>query len=51
MPDGSPAKAAFERRRQQVEAERMANPTAGMSAVDRLRAGFGKSIVDTGRGI
>lgn len=31
--------------------EKAPDPTEGMSTVDKVRAGFGKAIVDTGRGV
>lgn len=44
---GKAAKAAA-----QLEADRkLYDPTSGMSAFDKVAAGFGKAIVDTGRGI
>lgn len=39
------------RKRQSVAAPETYDPTEGMSTLDKLRAGFGKAIVDTGRGI
>lgn len=35
----------------QQDMERMADPTSGMSGVDKFRAGMGKALTDVGRGV
>lgn len=47
------AKSHFEQLQKQTDADmaKMADPTSGMSGGEKFAAGFGKAIVDTGRGL